>query len=395
MNRNHNRAVKVMNSPDPLTRIAYNFTQINDDETEIEIYDVIRNKKSYDWWTDTEGTEVTPADFKEKLDAVTTKNVTLRMNSSGGEVNAANVIAVAIQEYIAKGKKITCKIDGVCASAAVQIAISCSEVIMHKSALMMIHNPMSVLYGYYDSIELNKTINMLDATKNSIINYYADKTGLSKQKLSNMMDAETWMDGNEAVEKGFADRLMFDDATKEDDVLNRIRNACVNSALNLPEGYRTAINKITEPEGKKGESEMEIKTVQDLKTQYPELVNELRNEITNDIGDGLRKEGAESERARLKAIDEMQGKVKDEVLNKAKYETFATAENVAMEAIKTNAFVQNGVINALKAETKPADGVKGVVTPEGNEPIDEKKQTTATASEMALNYLKKMGKVEQ
>ena len=72
-------------------RLAYNFLPSEADDTVIEIFDAIASKKSVDWWDGTEGTEVTPSDFQEKLNAVTTKNITIRMNSGGGEVTAANV----------------------------------------------------------------------------------------------------------------------------------------------------------------------------------------------------------------------------------------------------------------------------------------------------------------
>lgn len=384
----------MMNNVNPFKKIAYNFKQIDEAETEIEIYDVISDKKSYNWWTGEEGTEVTPSDFKEQLEAVNTPNVTIRMNSGGGEVFAANVIAVAITEAVNRGKKIACKIDGVCASAAVQIATACSEVIMHQSALLMIHNPMTGLCGYYDAHELKKAGNMLTATKDAIINHYTDKTGLSRQKLSNMMDEETWMDGKEAVEKGFADKLMFDDTVNDDTVYNRIKNAVTNTAFNIPQSYQTAINQIKIPDTKGENTEMEIKTVQDLKENYADLVNELKAEYEAEIKNAAREEGVNAERARIQAIDEMQGKVSPEMLNKAKYETFDTAEKVAMDAIKNNAFVQTGVLVAMAAETAPANEVKGLGNDGLPQPTNTKQNETEKASNAALAYLKKLGKVE-
>lgn len=385
----------IVNNTNPIqmSRIAYNFTQISEDETEIEIYDVISNKKSFDWWTGEDGTEVTPTDFKEQLDSVQTNNVTIRMNSGGGEVNAANVIAVAIQEAINKGKKVVCKIDGVCASAAVQIATACSEIIIHKSALMMIHNPSVGMYGFYDSIELTKCINFVNATKESIINAYIDRTGLSRQKLSNMMDAETYMDGKEAVEKGFADRLMFDEESEELDVINRVQMTCINSALNIPKSYQSTYN-VTKPKEKKGANSMAVNTLQELKTQFPTLVDELRTEIKNELSDELRNEGIKIERARIKAIDAMSGKVQDELLDKAKYETFDTAEKVAMDAITNNALVNTGVIDAMKDETKITNNVAGVTTPPIDDGKPSKEDVTNKASQVARDYLKSIGKAE-
>ena len=72
--------------------------------------------------------------------------------------------------------------------------------------MLMIHNPATVAFG--DSAEMQKAIAMLNEVKESIINAYEIKTGLSRAKLSHLMDAETWMDANKAVELGFADGIL-------------------------------------------------------------------------------------------------------------------------------------------------------------------------------------------
>ena len=371
--------------------MAYNITQKNEDETEIEIYDVIRNKKSYDWWNEKEGTEVTPQDFQDQIRAVTTNNIVIRMNSGGGEVNAANVIAVAIQEARQDGKKVVCKIVGTCASAAVQIALACEEVIIHQSALMMIHNPMSFMYGYYNVNDLGPVINALTAVKKGIMNYYTDKTGMPEEEISSMMDEEKYMDGKEAVELGFADSLMFEDEGEtEEEVINRVNMVANmnNDFMHIPERYQySALNIITP--SKKEEPEVEIKTVNDLKATYPEFVNQVIEEAKAEA----LKEGAENERGRIKAIDEMAGTVQDEYLNKAKYETFETAENVALEAIKAGAFIQNNIMNAMQAETEPANRVAGVPNNGNVDPVvDEKKEAVQHAENVADEYFKTLGK---
>lgn len=373
-------------------RIAYNFLQSDDsDNTTIEIYDVISNKKSYDWWNDSEGTEVTPSDFQEKLNAVTTKNITIRMNSGGGEVSAANVIAVAIQEARNNGKHIVCKIVGMCASAAVQIAISCDEVIVHESALMMIHNPKAGLCGYFDSQALKPIDNMLTAVKDGILNYYTKKTGMGRQKLSNLMDEEYYMDGKKAVELGFADSLMFEEE-EEEEVINRIQsvvNCC--DFHHVPEKYRGEVVNIIKPT--KGDNKMEIKNVADLTTNFPELVNQIKADAVAEAKNAAVEEGVQQERARLQAIDEMAGKVSDELLNKAKYETFDSAEKVAVEAIKTGAFNNATVLNAMANESQTANEVPADVN-DGNVVDDgkDKKEATAHAQSVAENHFKKMGK---
>lgn len=376
-----------------ITKIAYNFLPESEDNATIEIFDKIASKKSYDWWDDKEGTEVTPSDFQEKLNAITAKNITIRMNSGGGEVTAANVIAVAIQEARNAGKHIVCKIVGMCASAAVQIAISCDEVIVHESALMMIHNPMTFLYGFYNITDMKPAENMLNAVKNGILNYYEKKTGKTRDELSTLMDEETYMDGREAVEKGFADSLMFEE-DEEQDVVDRIQNV-VNcyDFLHVPEKYKGMVENTISNTQTKEEEDMEIKTVADLTTNFPELVNQIKTDAVAEARNSAIEEGVQKERSRIKAIDEMAGKVSDELLSKAKYETFDTAEKVAVEAIKTGAFNNASVLAGMAQESATANQVAGVVNtgtavPEGN----EKKTATDHAANVAEKYFESIGK---
>ena len=107
---------------------------------------------------------------------------------------------------------VTVKIDGIAASAASVIAMAGTKVLMAPTALMMIHNPMTLAYGNKD--EMNKAIEMLDEVKESIINAYEIKTGMSRAKISHLMDSETWMNANKAIEMGFADDILEDKKKK-------------------------------------------------------------------------------------------------------------------------------------------------------------------------------------
>ena len=89
-----------------------------------------------------------------------------------------------------------------------------TKVLVSPVSMMMIHNPMTVAMG--DTAEMQKAIEMLGSVKDSIINAYEIKTGLSRAKLSHLMDAETWMDANKAVELGFADEIMTRSEVSED-----------------------------------------------------------------------------------------------------------------------------------------------------------------------------------
>ena len=138
-------------------------------------------------------------------------DVVIWINSPGGDCVAASQIYSMLMDY--KGK-VTIKIDGIAASAASVIAMAGTEVLMAPTALMMIHNPATVAFG--DHEDMQKAIDMLAEVKESIINAYEIKTGLSRAKLSHLMDAETWMDANKAVELGFADEVIKRSGETED-----------------------------------------------------------------------------------------------------------------------------------------------------------------------------------
>ena len=150
------------------------------------------------WYDD----EVTPALFKEELMAGR-GDITVWINSPGGDCVAAAQIYNMLMDY--KGN-VTVKIDGIAASAASVIAMAGTQVLISPVGMLMIHNPATIAWG--DSGEMRKVIEMLESVKDSIINAYEIKTGLSRTKLSHMMDAETWMDAGKAVELGFADGIL-------------------------------------------------------------------------------------------------------------------------------------------------------------------------------------------
>ena len=157
------------------------------------------------WFDD----DITPRQFKDELTA-SDGDITVWLNSPGGDVFAANQIYTMLKEY--KGK-ITVKIDGIAASAASVIAMAGSEILMSPVAMMMIHNPSTVIFG--EESDLQSGIDMLSEVKESIINAYEQKTGLPRNKISKMMDAETWFSSKKAVELGFADEVLYGDTEKD------------------------------------------------------------------------------------------------------------------------------------------------------------------------------------
>lgn len=155
------------------------------------------------WYDD----DVTPALFRSELE-VDEQDIVVWINSPGGDCIAAAQIYNMLKNY--KGK-VTIKIDGIAASAASVIAMAGDEVVMSPVSMLMIHNPMTAVFG--DKHEMGKAIKMLDEVKESIINAYVRKTKLPRDKLSNLMDKETWMNSNYALELGFIDGITEDRQT--------------------------------------------------------------------------------------------------------------------------------------------------------------------------------------
>ena len=177
------------------------------------------------WW----GDEVTPQMFRSELNAAE-GDIDLWINSPGGDCYAAAQIYNMLMEY--KGN-VNVKIDWIAASAASVVAMAGSTVEISPLGMLMIHNPMTVSIG--DTHEMERTITFLSEIKESIINAYEIKTGLSRAKISRLMDAETWMNAKKAVELGFADSVLYADVqrpmTDTADGLIFSRAAVTNSLL--------------------------------------------------------------------------------------------------------------------------------------------------------------------
>jgi ATP-dependent Clp protease protease subunit len=190
----------------------------------------MKNKKFWQWKNQVEGSEqeqrvlelygtiaeeswfdddVTPQMFRNELFSGKGP-ITLWINSPGGDCIAASQIYTMLMDY---PDEVTVKIDGVAASAASVIAMAGTKVLMAPTALMMIHNPATITMG--DHEDMKRAIEMLDEVKESIINAYEIKTGISRIKLSHLMDAETWMNANKAIELGFADDVLKDEKQSE------------------------------------------------------------------------------------------------------------------------------------------------------------------------------------
>lgn len=174
------------------------------------------------------GDEVTPQQFKNDLIS-RTGDITLWINSPGGDVFAAAQIYNMLMDYQGDVHVI---IDGLAASAASVIAMAGTTVSMSPVAMMMIHNPWTFAQG--EAKDMAKVIEMLGEIKESIINAYELRTGLSRTKISHLMDSESWFNAKKAVELGFADKVLFEkEETPEQDDQNSYTFSRVTAAHDL------------------------------------------------------------------------------------------------------------------------------------------------------------------
>ena len=189
-------------------------------ERVLELYGTIAEES---WFDD----DITPRMFKDEL--LGGKGpITVWINSPGGDCVAASQIYAMLMDYPGE---VTVKVDGLAASAASVIAMAGTKVLMAPTAMLMIHNPMTAAFG--DSTEMQKAIEMLTEVKESIINAYEIKTGLSRSKLARLMDEETWMNAKRAIELGFCDGLLESNNAAEPVVAFAFsRRACDNALYN-------------------------------------------------------------------------------------------------------------------------------------------------------------------
>lgn len=160
----------------------------------------------YDWF----GMDATsPKKVSAALSQLIGENIDVEINSPGGDVFSGSEIYTALKAY--QGK-VNVQIVGIAASAASVIAMAGDSVQISPTAQIMIHNVSSCASGDYR--DMRQTATVLENLNKSVANAYALKTGLQQDDLLNLMNQETWLTAQQAVEKGFADEVMFDGEKK-------------------------------------------------------------------------------------------------------------------------------------------------------------------------------------
>lgn len=352
-----------------IRKSVYAMATTDGDSAEITLYGDIYEQRPVDWWTGepVPGDFILLDDFLEDLKKVAgCKEITVRINSYGGDAGVSNTIHNRLRELSRGGAKLTCIVDGYAMSGGSIIMCACDTVKVNPSSLIMIHKSWVSLWGGYNADDLRAAADQQDAWDKMQVEVYKRKTKLSDTVLMHMMSDTTTMTGREAVSKGFADELLEDAeplniAASADGRALYVRGRKCHLAPGMfaPESIPTVKAGETPPveanknkpdaTGKEGGNSM---TAEELRREHPDAVAEIEaaaragvtapagqsgsDQETNNpqTGDSAA-QAASAERERIKAIDEIAGAIDPALVEEAKYGASAcTAAELALRAVK-------------------------------------------------------------
>lgn len=288
------------------------------------------------WW----GDEVTPRQFSDELNALgEVSEIVVRINSGGGDVFAANAIYTRLKDNAAK---ITVKIDGWAGSAATIVAMAGDVIEIPGNGVFMVHDPKMGARGYFSAEDFVKAAEELNVIKNSIVNGYALKTKKDPEEIAAIMAAETWYDGKQAVDAGFCDRLMFEDAKTTVENMGKVVVNSVSMDLErFPNLSVSLLNRLTastsggfsniknQTEQKRSEEVMDgikdIKTPEGLRAAFPDLVKQIE--------DAAAATATAAERKRIQDIEGVALAGFETIVNAAKFEKPVSAGDVATQIV--------------------------------------------------------------
>lgn len=290
------------------------------------------------------------------------KELNVVINSGGGSVFSASEIYTELKKFAGNVKV---EIVGVAASGASVIAMAGTHIAMAPTGQLMIHNAMNSAEGDYRV--MNHNSDFLQKVNRSIMNAYISKTGKTVDELKQLMDAETWMTAQEAKEAGFIDEIMFESEVGAvasmnipelsggmlpEEVINRMRELLASQ-----EGI-SVVNSVGVQQNIK-EGVNEIMTLEELQNQHPDLVEQIRN--------AAKEEAIASERKRIQEIENIAVPGAEEIINKAKFETGATAGEVAVEILQNDALKKSMLLKNIKEDAETINQVEANALPQSKD----------------------------
>ncbi|GIO39064.1 hypothetical protein J41TS12_39250 [Paenibacillus antibioticophila] len=363
----------------------WSFKNLSDEEVELRISGEIVDDDDawlYEWFGIS---AASPNAFRSELSAYKGKNITVWIDSWGGDVFAGMGIYNALKEH--KGR-VVAKIDGKAVSAGSIIPMAADEIMISPGGIMMAHNPWTRAQGEYK--DMIKAAEVLNEVKEAILNVYQVRTKHPREKLSQMMDETTWMSAQKAVNERFADGILY-----QEDGAAPVQNAFSLSLMAIQNSTDTVMRRFFEqwqkvnqtagggdpvPQNKnqKESDDVPITNIEELKNEYPQLYNQIVEQVTQNAVD--------AERNRLKEIDEISNTVSPELVNKAKYEEPMDAGKLAFMALKQDAGRGEAFINARQQELQNNGDIQSQTPPDGDQKkVKETAQIDAIANAMNAN----------
>lgn len=366
----------------------------DEDSAEITMYGEVCSSQPRDWWTGEaiEGQYITPEGFAEDLATIRNKTeVFIKINSCGGDLYTGIAIHNALKGLT--GHK-TVIVEGIAASAASIIACAGDDVQVYPGSIIMIHGVAALFYDYMMMDDLKKAVKSFDASERAMAEIYHAKTGIAVDKLRSMMSSETWMTGNEAVEKGFADTLLGQEGEPEIQLSADKRMLLVagirhdvrafhNVPKNIPVIKETKAEPVTAGYKNKLE-EVTLMTEQELRAQYPELVASIEKATA----EKARTEATAAERERLKAIESIEPMIGDRsLIENAKYgEHPLDAAQLALLSYQQEAKLKAAALDKLDKDAK-ASGASAVSgQPNSGNAIDNGAEDAQSIANMVNAY---------
>lgn len=324
------------------------------------------------WW----GDEVTPQAFRDELKQITSNNLTVQINSVGGDVWAGIAIHDALKELDAE---VTVKVSGLAASIASVVAMAGDKIVMTPGSTMMIHRASMLAMGNAD--DMQKAIDMLETVEDGIVNIYAERTGQTKEAVKEMMDAETWMSAEKAVELGFADEVVK--PKKDEKLENAFTGNFAFSMSATKESLDSYVSKVHEQAEKEAEAQAEAdKKAEDIKKAEAEAeaANKLKELKMNEAETKVKLEAEAKQAADNEAKLQAQIETAVEgIVAKALPAQKRTEHKVSDTAIRMNFVKQMGALMSnngsdlrkYAAEGAELRGVQNVVADGQNLWVDE------------------------
>jgi len=379
-----------------IQRDFYAMATVDNDSAVITMYGDIVEQQPTDWYGNPiEGQYIIESEFLEDLEAISKcSNITIRMNSCGGDAGVSVLIHNRLRELANGGANLTCIVDGVAMSGGSLIMCACDTVKVNPSSLIMIHKCWCFLFGGYNADELRSMAKTNDAYDKSQISIYQRKTGLTDTVLSHMMAETTYMTGKEAMEKGFADEIMedaepLDIAASADGrtLFVKGRQMHLTPGMFAPDHIPTVnpdasasdmtntLNQQANPAATEGGITM-ARTVEELRQEFPDLTAQMEADIRASVRAEGVSEAVQAERDRLASIDEVASLFDADLVQSAKYgEDACSAQELAYRAAQKAAKNGQKFMTNLKDDAN-ASNASNVGAAPGTEPeVDDENLT--------------------